>query len=69
MTRKDAGLFAAKMNEKQCRNFSDAELRRVFAGCASPVTCIRHVKKLVEHDAIVILLGVTVLNDCSIFAE
>lgn len=57
------------MNEKQCRNFSDAELRRVFAGCASPVTCIRHVKKLVEHDAIVILLGVTVLNDCSIFAE
>ena len=43
----------AKMREKQIKDFSQAELSRVFADCASPESCKRGVY-IMLHDNLTI---------------
>ena len=40
------------MNEKQLSSLTDAEFERVFAGCVSPIACIRGVNRLLEDGRI-----------------
>jgi len=44
---KTQNMLLQKMKEREIQDFSDAELDRVFSGCASPIICKRGARRMI----------------------
>jgi len=48
METKIRNMLSQKMEDREIRDFSEAELDRVFSGCASPTICKRGARRMIE---------------------